>query len=53
MENGNSNEANLKHLKDIRDSYIRKYKNDEITTREFVGTVAEILEDIDEISANQ
>ena len=37
------NLKHLKHLEQVRDRYIREYKNDEITTREFVETVADIL----------
>ena len=51
MSNENS-EAQLKHLEQVRDRYIREYKNDEITTREFVETVADVLSDIDEIKGS-
>ena len=41
--------TNLKHLEQVRDRYTREYKNDEITTREFVETMVDVLDGIDEI----
>ena len=48
-EENEKRESNLKHLEQVRDRYTREYKNDEITTREFVETMVDVLGGIDEI----